>query len=41
MEETGILENPALLNLVLPHFEPGPDFRGFLPLNDFREKGCA
>jgi hypothetical protein len=24
MEETGILENPALLSLVLPDFEPGP-----------------
>ena len=23
MEETGILENPALLSLVLPAFEPG------------------
>ena len=23
MEETGILENPALLSLVLPDFEPG------------------
>ena len=23
MEETGILENPALLSLVLPVFEPG------------------
>jgi len=23
MEETGILENPALLTLVLPDFEPG------------------
>jgi hypothetical protein len=23
MEETGILENAALLGLVLPHFEPG------------------
>src|SRR5271157_6062246 len=26
MEETGILENPALLSLVLPDFEPGPDW---------------
>jgi hypothetical protein len=25
MEETGILENPALLTLVLPDFEPGLD----------------
>jgi hypothetical protein len=25
MEETGILENTALLNLVLPDFEPGPN----------------
>ena len=24
MEGTGILENPALLSLVLPDFEPGP-----------------
>jgi hypothetical protein len=24
MEETGILENLALLSVVLPHFEPGP-----------------
>ena len=27
MEETGILENPALLPLVLPDFEPGRFFR--------------
>jgi len=27
MEETGILENPALLNLVLPDFEPGQKAR--------------
>jgi hypothetical protein len=27
MEETGILENPALLSLVLPAFEPGREFR--------------
>jgi hypothetical protein len=25
MEETGILENPALLSLVLPDFEPGQE----------------
>ena len=36
MEETGILENPALLSLVLPHFEPGrnvarfPGFQAFV-----------
>jgi hypothetical protein len=24
MEEAGILENPALLSLVIPNFEPGP-----------------
>ena len=27
MEETGILENAALLSLVLPDFEPGQLFR--------------
>jgi hypothetical protein len=30
MEETGILENPALLSSASPDFEPGPFFHGFL-----------
>ena len=36
MEETGILENPALLSLVLPDSEPGRIFRVSM-----RKKGLA
>ena len=38
MEETGILENPALLSLLLPHFEPGR-FWDLTSANEARGRG--